>query len=212
MLFTSALEQIQSNLQSYNQEIEELQFKLETLREQKKQLENHAQQLGSAENAAESALEQVKTALMMVRAIAPDQVGVFKQSIDELFAGNEELAIAPEKVEEIVEDEKTVTVKEDKNPGVALTVEVVEEALEGEEQAEVPVTEEQQEVVQLDIQADSPDFLEPKDFDKYTIKQLKALASYLNVKIWGKKSEMVSQLASQGLVREELDRIIKELK
>lgn len=85
MLFNTKIQEIQSQVSANSLEIEALLLRVEELRAQNLAMENHLQQLGSAENAAESAIEQIKTALMMITAISPTEVQTFKGAIDFLF-------------------------------------------------------------------------------------------------------------------------------
>lgn len=85
MLFNAKINEIQSQVSANSLEIEALLLRVEELRAQNLAMENHLQQLGSAENAAESAIEQIKTALMMINAISPAEVQTFKGAIDSLF-------------------------------------------------------------------------------------------------------------------------------
>lgn len=85
MLFNTKIQEIQSQVSANSLEIEALLLRVEELRAQNLAMENHLQQLGSAENAAESAIEQIKTALMMITAISPDEVQTFKGAINSLF-------------------------------------------------------------------------------------------------------------------------------
>lgn len=85
MLFNTKIQEIQSQVSANSLEIEALLLRVEELRAQNLAMENHLQQLGSAENAAESAIEQIKTALMMINAISPTEVQTFKGAINSLF-------------------------------------------------------------------------------------------------------------------------------
>ena len=85
MLFNAKINEIQCQVSANSLEIEALLLRVEELRAQNLAMENHLQQLGSAENAAESAIEQIKTALMMINAISPTEVMTFKGAIDSLF-------------------------------------------------------------------------------------------------------------------------------
>lgn len=85
MLFNAKINEIQSQVSANSLEIEALLLRVEELRAQNLAMENHLQQLGSAENAAESAIEQIKTALLMINAISPTEVQTFKGAIDSLF-------------------------------------------------------------------------------------------------------------------------------
>lgn len=88
MLFQNKINQLNATVSNINNTIEDLSRQIEQLREQKLALETHLQELGSAENAAESALVQVQTAINMIEAISPDQLVEFKAAIDSLFNAN----------------------------------------------------------------------------------------------------------------------------
>jgi hypothetical protein len=88
MLFQNKINQLNATVSNINNTIEDLSRQIEQLREQKLVLETHLQELGSAENAAESALVQVQTAINMIEAISPDQLVEFKAAIDSLFNAN----------------------------------------------------------------------------------------------------------------------------
>ncbi|MFN7809465.1 MAG: SAP domain-containing protein [Pseudanabaena sp.] len=100
MLFNTKIQEIQSQVSANSLEIEALLLRVEELRAQNLAMENHLQQLGSAENAAESAIEQVRTALAMIKAISPDELQTFKGAIDSLFdCERPQLAACSEPVE-----------------------------------------------------------------------------------------------------------------
>lgn len=106
MLFNTKIQEIQSQVSANSLEIEALLLRVEELRAQNLAMENHLQQLGSAENAAESAIEQIKTALMMINAISPTEVQTFKGAIDSLFdCERPQLAACSEPVESDPEPE-----------------------------------------------------------------------------------------------------------
>ncbi|BBG57905.1 hypothetical protein [uncultured phage] len=106
MLFNAKINEIQSQVSANSLEIEALLLRVEELRAQNLAMENHLQQLGSAENAAESAIEQIKTALMMITAISPTEVQTFKGAIDSLFdCERPQLAACSEPVESDPEPE-----------------------------------------------------------------------------------------------------------
>jgi TolA-binding protein len=88
MLFQNKINQLNATVSNINNTIEDLSRQIEQLREQKLALETHLQELGSAENAAESALVQVQTAIGMIEQISPDQLVEFKYAIDALFNAN----------------------------------------------------------------------------------------------------------------------------
>jgi hypothetical protein len=85
MLFASKINEVNASIAGISQEIEDLQSRIEDLRIEKLELEQHQQQLGSAENASESAIEQVKTALAMIDAISPAERETFKNALISLF-------------------------------------------------------------------------------------------------------------------------------
>jgi TolA-binding protein len=86
MLFASKINEVNATIANISQEIEDLQARIEDLRIEKLELEQYQQQLGSAENASESAIEQVKTALAMIDAISPAERETFKDALMSLFA------------------------------------------------------------------------------------------------------------------------------
>jgi DNA repair exonuclease SbcCD ATPase subunit len=85
MLFASKINEVNATISQISHEIEDLQARIEALRIEKLELEQYQQQLGSAENASESAIEQVKTALAMIKAISPDEKATFKDALISLF-------------------------------------------------------------------------------------------------------------------------------
>jgi hypothetical protein len=91
MLFLDKTIQIDATIANITTEIEELELRIERLRSEKLAAEQYRQQLGSCESAAESAIEQVRTAVTMIQAVSPDVLATFKQAIDALFTGSEAL-------------------------------------------------------------------------------------------------------------------------
>lgn len=85
MLFASKINFVNATIANISHEIEDLQARIEALRIEKLELEQYQQQLGSAENASESAIEQVRTALAMIKAISPDEKATFKDALISLF-------------------------------------------------------------------------------------------------------------------------------
>jgi TolA-binding protein len=85
MLFANKINEVNASIAGISQEIEDLQSRIEALRIEKLELEQYQQQLGSAENASESAIEQVKTALAMIKAISPAERETFKDALISLF-------------------------------------------------------------------------------------------------------------------------------
>lgn len=89
MLFADKMTKVNATISQISHEIEDLQARIEALRIEKLELEQYHQQLGSAENASESAIEQVRTALAMIKAISPDEVGTLKDALISLFTDAE---------------------------------------------------------------------------------------------------------------------------
>ena len=89
MLFADKMTKVNATISQISHEIEDLQARIEALRIEKLELEQYQQQLGSAENASESAIEQVRTALAMIKAISPDEVGTLKDALISLFTDAE---------------------------------------------------------------------------------------------------------------------------
>ena len=89
MLFADKMTKVNATISQISHEIEDLQARIEALRIEKLELEQYQQQLGSAENAAESAIEQVRTALAMIKAISPDEVETLKDALISLFTDDD---------------------------------------------------------------------------------------------------------------------------
>ena len=85
MLFASKISEVTATISQISHEIEDLQARIEALRIEKLELEQYQQQLGSAENASESAIEQVRTALAMIDVISPAERETFKDALISLF-------------------------------------------------------------------------------------------------------------------------------
>jgi TolA-binding protein len=111
MLFANKINEVNASIAGISQEIEDLQARIEALRIEKLELEQYQQQLGSAENASESAIEQVKTALAMIKAISPAERETFKDALMSLFADRNTPLLAsaspdpdPEPSDDAIED------------------------------------------------------------------------------------------------------------
>ena len=89
MLFASKINEVNATISRISHEIEDLQARIEALRIEKLELEQYQQQLGSAENASESAIEQVRTALAMIKAISPSERETFKDALISLFTDDD---------------------------------------------------------------------------------------------------------------------------
>lgn len=111
MLFASKINEVNASIAGISQEIEDLQARIEALRIEKLELEQYQQQLGSAENASESAIEQVRTALAMIDVISPTERETFKEALISLFADRDTPLLAsaspepePEPSDDAIED------------------------------------------------------------------------------------------------------------
>ena len=85
MLFKLKFTEVNTTIESNTLEAEELLARVEGLEEDNKKLRDYLQQLSSASKAAESALEQLKTAYLMLKKIDISQMDVFKQEVDNLY-------------------------------------------------------------------------------------------------------------------------------
>ena len=93
MLFASKINEVNATISQISHEIEDLQARIEALRIEKLELEQYQQQLGSAENASESAIEQVRTALAMIKAISPSERETFKDALISLFTDDADIPL-----------------------------------------------------------------------------------------------------------------------
>ena len=93
MLFASKINEVNATIANISHEIEDLQARIEALRIEKLELEQYQQQLGSAENASESAIEQVRTALAMIKAISPSERETFKDALISLFTDDADIPL-----------------------------------------------------------------------------------------------------------------------
>ena len=94
-LLAAKFAQIDATIDATTAQITALQAKLSELQE-------HRQQLLSVEQACQSALSQVDTALMMLHHVDPSQVGVFKGAIESKF-NSETIGFLPEAPEPTAE-------------------------------------------------------------------------------------------------------------
>ena len=85
MLFNLKISEARTMIDSNTTDIDGLLANVEKLRNNNKQLEDYLQQLKSAETAAESALEQLKNAYLMLNAVDQSQMDVLKQEVDKLY-------------------------------------------------------------------------------------------------------------------------------
>ena len=93
MLFADKMTKVNATISQISHEIEDLQARIEALRIEKLELEQYQQQLGSAENASESAIEQVRTALAMIKAISPSEQETFKDALISLFTDDADIPL-----------------------------------------------------------------------------------------------------------------------
>ena len=209
MLFSTKLESINSAVTSTKNEIEQLEQKIEQLREEKLNLENHAQQVLSAQSAAESAISQVRTALAMVRASAPDSVDTFKSAIDELF-----------NFQDLLEDDPLNPVTEaEAVEAEAVEAEVVEaEAVEDEVVEDDEDGKQVRRLVQIATFPtrhfqqinDEPSLTVTELCSRYKVKELKTLALYLKIKpLFNRKQEWAEAIASHNLPLSEAEKVFK---
>ena len=183
MLFNAKINEIQSQVSANSQEIEVLLLRVEELRAQNLAMENHLQQLGSAENAAESAIEQIKTALLMINAISPAEMQTFKSAIDSLFADcRPQLAACGEPVESAVDPEP-------------------EPEPEPSEDAVMVVTEWEDDSIP---QGPTSDIAYHK-LEQLPFKKLRALAKHRKVSGKGDAHDLVKRIFESGITPEEVN-------
>ena len=184
MLFNAKINEIQSQVSANSQEIEVLLLRVEELRAQNLAMENHLQQLGSAENAAESAIEQIKTALMMINAISPAEVQTFKGAIDSLFdCERPQLAACGEPVESAVDPEP----EPEPEPSEDAVIEMVTEW----EDDSIP-------------QGPTSDIAYHK-LEQLPFKKLRALAKHRKVSGKGDAHDLLKRIFESGITPDELN-------
>lgn len=79
MLLSNRIDAINATIESYLQDIQILQAKVT-------HLQSHAQEVAGAQQAAESALAQIDTAIAMLTAICPDEIATFQAAIEAKFS------------------------------------------------------------------------------------------------------------------------------
>jgi hypothetical protein len=121
MLFNATITRLQNTCQNIEVQIEDLQRQIEMLREQKLALESHLQQLGSAEAAAESAIEQTRTAISIISAVSEAELQTFKEAINSLFTPA--VALLTEAPQEQEAEPEPEPVNNDPDPEIEITVE-----------------------------------------------------------------------------------------
>ena len=192
MLFNTKIQEIQSQVSANSQEIEVLLLRVEELRAQNLAMENHLQQLGSAENAAESAIEQIKTALMMINAISPTEVMTFKGAIDSLFdCERRQLAACSEPVESAVDPEP----EPEPEPSEDAVIEVVAETNGHNGNGHGDIEMEDLEIGVSDIEA---------ALGKLGINELRKLAKAKRIDSKGAKFILIKRLIGAGITEAEV--------
>ncbi len=84
MLFDKKLTTVGNKIKSNTSEINQLLATVENLQEENKLSQEYLQKLGAAEKASESALEQLKTALLMLKNIDPRLMDIVKQEVENI--------------------------------------------------------------------------------------------------------------------------------
>ena len=192
MLFNAKINEIQCQVSANSLEIEALLLRVEELRAQNLAMENHLQQLGSAENAAESAIEQIKTALMMINAISPTEVMTFKGAIDSLFdCERRQLAACSEPVESAVDPEP----EPEPEPSEDAVIEVVAETNGHNGNGHGDIEMEDLEIGVSDIEA---------ALGKLGINELRKLAKAKRIDSKGAKFILIKRLIGAGITEAEV--------
>lgn len=202
MLFATKLQSVNDNLVNLADEINELEQRLEQLREEKKQLENFAQHLQSAEAAAESALQQLNTAVKMVRAVDENELANFKEAVDSIFALNIEYLEDARHEETPMRGQASCpspfvpSGRDNKGKQVVRT-----EEKEGD-----PVP-----VVEIVLDEEESIALTPEELDKkFSFAQLKRIAEAMNIKPTGrKKIDIAKAISEEGMTVEAAQEILQ---
>jgi hypothetical protein len=97
MLLQNRINQVNVQINLYLEEIAALQAKVTYL-------QTHAQEIQGAEQAAETALSQIDTAISMLTAICPEELVTFKAAIDAKFSPVPQIAGASDRVAEAEDD------------------------------------------------------------------------------------------------------------
>lgn len=185
-----------------NNAIAGIQSQIAQLQQQLADQQAFLQEIGTVEQAGESALNQTQTFLTMIRAIDPSQEEVFWQAMDALRS--EELtAIAPSN-DETTEEVEQKTVAETPIDTDANTIDV--EAVEAEDQSskedapetEALETQEEEEADKPALNGNGNGHLSVDQLNSLTIQQIRKLASVKGVEGRGKRREIAQRL--DGLV------------
>ncbi len=200
MLFNLQIGNIDGALQNYTDRISDLEQQLVTLREEQSQLQEHKQKLLTAEQAAESALEQVKLAVNLVGSVDNTQVEVLQNAIDKVFS---DFSLAP-KLEpvEVITDESEEIVSQEEG---ALEI----HASKDTEELETAIADSE------DVDA-APETLSKEQLALFTIKQLTKVATeYFNlpteqIKECKRKNDWVNLLLSQEVTNADIKLALPE--
>ena len=178
-----------------NNAITSIQDQIAQLQQQLADQQAFLQELGTVEQAGESAINQARTFLTMVRVIDPSQEEIFWQAMDAL-KGEDAAAIAPSPEE----DSKAETPEPSDKPvdGAVIDVastEVVEDVVETPEESTEPQEDEPT------SNGNGKVYLSEKDLSELTIQTIRKLASNKKVDSKGKRWEIAYRLV--GLVTQE---------
>lgn len=199
MLFNARINEIQSQVSSNAVEIDALLLRVEQLRNENLARSSHLQQLGSAESAAESAIEQIKTALMMIESISPAEVATFKGAINGLF--EKEFPLLPQFVDaDVVEDAPPVT---DGGDSDAIMMDVSDDSdalqvdvFDGGDSGEFPTGDDDGDISIIEVS---------KSLQRLSINQLRKLAKQRQLKAIGSSHELRRRLFADGITAQDVD-------
>lgn len=180
-LLAAKFNQIATAIDATNAQIAALQAKLSELQE-------HQQQLLSVEQACQSALAQVGTALSMLNHVDPSEIGTFKAAVDAQF-GTDVIAFlesATPTPAETVEPEPTAPIAPEP------TTPDIEPAIDVEVATDAPATDEPSEPV-IKSTATTPATIE-KMLNEMTIQSIRKLASVKGVDTKGTRATIAGRL------------------
>lgn len=128
MLLQHRLDEINSIINGYQAQIEQLQNQIS-------QLQSHAQKVGSVEAAMESAVHQLQTAINLVNSVCPDELNRFREVVVSQF----EVSTCPPQLQP-VESEAKSTDAETNPPASTIPVEetsIVDDTIQPVAEADV---------------------------------------------------------------------------
>lgn len=128
MLLQHRLDEINSIINGYQAQIEQLQNQIS-------QLQSHAQKVGSVEAAMESAVSQLQTAINLVNSVCPDELNRFREVVVSQF----EVSACPPQLQP-VESEAKSTDAETNPPASTIPVEetsIVDDTIQPVAEADV---------------------------------------------------------------------------